>query len=70
MPKKLPFQVVHVSGYDEGHGPKELEVNIIILPIYKFLVQLLVKQFFKIIIVITIQLKLAFFLKYLKINPN
>ena len=29
MPKKLQFQVVHVSGYDNDHGPKELEVNLI-----------------------------------------
>jgi len=27
MPKKLEFQVVHVSGYDSNHGPRELEIH-------------------------------------------
>lgn len=26
MPKKVPFQVVHCSGADEGHSARELEV--------------------------------------------
>ena len=27
MPRKLQFQVVHVSGYDDDHGGRELEVT-------------------------------------------
>jgi len=27
MPKKLPFEVIHVSGHDEGYSGKELEVR-------------------------------------------
>jgi len=27
MPKKLPFEVIHVSGHDEGYSGKELEVH-------------------------------------------
>ena len=27
MPRKLQFQVVHVSGHEPGYGPKELEVS-------------------------------------------
>ena len=28
MPKKLLFEVIHVSGHDEGYSGKELEVSV------------------------------------------
>lgn len=29
MAKKLPFEVIHVSGHDEGYSGKELEVSML-----------------------------------------
>lgn len=44
MPKKLQFQVVHVSGYDNGHGPKELEVSFLFLRVKIFKLNLNIKD--------------------------